>query len=82
MPQILVYIEFDDELKRFIPSSFENWDPCIRTKYRTIFEQYQRAQTYFFKFPMQNLLITSFQLSSIIPILHSELSTMGDMLRE
>ena len=44
MPQCLHFYTVDDEFRIFIPNSFENGDPYVRAKYRTISERYQGTE--------------------------------------
>ena len=41
MLQCLTYCTVDVEFRIFIPNSFENLDPYVHAKYRTISERYQ-----------------------------------------
>ena len=38
------------ESRIFISNSLENRDPYVHSKYKTVFEQYQRAEEYIFYF--------------------------------
>ena len=44
----MLYCLFDMEPRIFISYSFENWDPCVRFKYKTISERYQGAEVYLY----------------------------------
>ena len=49
MSQCLLYCTVDVEFRIFIPDLFENLDPNVCAKYKTISERYQGAEKIFFQ---------------------------------
>ena len=89
MPQCLLFCSVDVEFKIFIPNSFENWDPDVHSKYRTISERYQKAEKYIFQISDLTLTISiqyyKFQVvfhHNINAQTHSAKSTTGQMSSE
>ena len=85
MLQCLLYCSVVGEFKIFILNSFENWDPYVRAKYKTISERHQGAEKLFFQ--ISNLTSTTCKFKVVFhhnnnTQAHSARSKMGHILSE